>query len=357
MRRGFTDEEQYQQIVNYLLGELAREEAEEFEQHYLADQDTFELLEAIEEDLIEDYLTGVLPTGTRLLFEQRYLNRPENREKIDFARRYLQCTSLERVQPEVSVEAAAESGKGASSEIGELGARSGKIGADARLAKSKLGSGAPFVSSHGVQYRTFAVAASIAFAILLAITVWLWYSVRRLNQRLASTEQARTQLEERERELQRNLDRAQGDSKVLEEQLQQVRDQLKALQAPGGGGDLASSVFPLFLRRSVRGPGQGPSVRLKPGTATLELKLDVSGSDFDSYEATVRSSSGSVVSSPRNLKPVRTSSSGAQGRTLVMVKLPASGLKPGEYTVRVNGVPPTGAPIFAGDYSFTLLPE
>ncbi|MGH9762473.1 MAG: hypothetical protein ACREDR_36515, partial [Blastocatellia bacterium] len=106
MRRSSKDEEQYREIVNYLFGELADKQAEEFEQQYLADQETFELLEAIEEDLIEDYLSGTLPETDRLLFEQRYLPKPENREKIDFAKKFLHCASLERVETERSAQVA-----------------------------------------------------------------------------------------------------------------------------------------------------------------------------------------------------------------------------------------------------------
>jgi hypothetical protein len=64
------------EMVSYVLGELVGERAEEFERRYLGDQDTFEVLEAVEEDLIEEYE----------LFERRYMSRPENREKIEFAR-------------------------------------------------------------------------------------------------------------------------------------------------------------------------------------------------------------------------------------------------------------------------------
>jgi hypothetical protein len=78
------------EMVSYVLGELVGERAEEFERRYLGDQDTFELLEAVEEDLIEEYLRGGLSADVRELFERRYMSRPENREKIEFARALLE---------------------------------------------------------------------------------------------------------------------------------------------------------------------------------------------------------------------------------------------------------------------------
>lgn len=66
----------------YLLGELPEEEQIEFEQSFLADEDQFELLRAVEHDLMCDYVRGKLPTERKARFERLFLKIPERREHL-----------------------------------------------------------------------------------------------------------------------------------------------------------------------------------------------------------------------------------------------------------------------------------
>ena len=47
-------------IVDYLLGRLAESELERFERSYLTDEDLFNELQEVEEELIDDYASGAL---------------------------------------------------------------------------------------------------------------------------------------------------------------------------------------------------------------------------------------------------------------------------------------------------------
>ena len=313
------DEEQYRETLDYLLGGLAGKEAEEFEERYLADQEAFEVLEAIEEELIEDYLRGGLSPEKTLLFERLYLAKPENREKIDFAKRLMDCVSSERTQFDSAAAVVSPSPRTPSPRPG--------------LAYS----------------RGFAIAASLTVLFLIATSIWLSVNVARLNSRLAASEQARADLEKIERELRSRLESEHSNNNAVTEELQQVRDQLKALQQRESSVSILSLLLP---PTTVRAAGQKHQARLTASVATLDLKLDVSKFDFQSYQATVRQLSGGVILSRENLKPISTPSG-----AVLDIKLSAASLKQGEYAVTLNGATATGESRYAGEYLFTVVRE
>ena len=57
-------------LVRYLLGQLSEEEQEQIEEQYIGDGDFLDQLLVVEDDLIDDYVTGSLPAQDRLHFEQ-----------------------------------------------------------------------------------------------------------------------------------------------------------------------------------------------------------------------------------------------------------------------------------------------
>lgn len=73
-------------IVDYLLGNLPDVEMESFEHRYLEDETLFEELQEIEDELIDNYVTGALSVEHRAQFEQYFLRSPQRREKLEFAR-------------------------------------------------------------------------------------------------------------------------------------------------------------------------------------------------------------------------------------------------------------------------------
>lgn len=69
----------------YLLGQLAAEERQEFEDRYFADASMFEEVVAIENDLIDSYARGELGGAEKQQFEQRYRSSPEGKSRIEFS--------------------------------------------------------------------------------------------------------------------------------------------------------------------------------------------------------------------------------------------------------------------------------
>src|SRR6185295_8797716 len=72
-------------IRSHLLGNLTEEELSRAEQRLLADDDYFEMLTAMEDELIDDYVSGDLTGEDRKQFEIYFLSSTERREKLRFA--------------------------------------------------------------------------------------------------------------------------------------------------------------------------------------------------------------------------------------------------------------------------------
>ena len=73
------------QIVNYLLGALPEEERARLEERFLRDAEYRELIRAVEDDLIDDYIRGDLAPRQRELFEKQFTNLPHRASKVEMA--------------------------------------------------------------------------------------------------------------------------------------------------------------------------------------------------------------------------------------------------------------------------------
>ena len=84
-------------LVRYLLGDLPEEEQVEVEERAFRDQQTLRDLQAVESDLIDEYVRGGLTGRERQQFEGRFFVSAERRRKVEFAR------ALAHVAPEFAV--------------------------------------------------------------------------------------------------------------------------------------------------------------------------------------------------------------------------------------------------------------
>lgn len=76
-------------MTDYLLGKLALEDQIRLEEQFFADDECFDQLVAIEDDLMYDYLRGRLSPADRQRFERRYVVSADDRENADFAQALL----------------------------------------------------------------------------------------------------------------------------------------------------------------------------------------------------------------------------------------------------------------------------
>jgi hypothetical protein len=85
MKQALVNAMSAEQIIRYLLNELPEEEGEQFEKRSLTDRQLFEYMQAVEDDLADDYVRGRLSAERKHRFEQIYKAMPGGRESIAFA--------------------------------------------------------------------------------------------------------------------------------------------------------------------------------------------------------------------------------------------------------------------------------
>jgi hypothetical protein len=73
-------------IRQYLLGELSDQEQVEIEDRAFEDQKVLEQILAVEQELIDDYVSGDIPEERRQNFQKHFLASAERRKKIAFAK-------------------------------------------------------------------------------------------------------------------------------------------------------------------------------------------------------------------------------------------------------------------------------
>ncbi len=75
-----------QSINSYLLGQGTEEEQKSIEDRYFRDPDFYEQMLALEDELIHDYLKGLLPPSQKALFESHFLRSDRRNQKFLFLR-------------------------------------------------------------------------------------------------------------------------------------------------------------------------------------------------------------------------------------------------------------------------------
>ncbi|HMO79397.1 MAG TPA: hypothetical protein PKD24_01265 [Pyrinomonadaceae bacterium] len=79
-------DENREKAVRYLFGELEAAERDQLEDLIFSDDDTALYLEALEKDLIDEYVNEEMSEALRHRFEQKYLVSEERRERVRMAR-------------------------------------------------------------------------------------------------------------------------------------------------------------------------------------------------------------------------------------------------------------------------------
>lgn len=87
-----TDEQE--RIRRYLLGTLPQEEGALLEQRLLSDGEFFEEVLIVEDELVDEYLTGNLPLNERENFVSHFLVAPERQQKLRFSKAWLRYLEL-----------------------------------------------------------------------------------------------------------------------------------------------------------------------------------------------------------------------------------------------------------------------
>lgn len=319
-----TDPEQL--MKRFLLGTSSEEERTLLEERFFADDAQFEEIQILEDELIDRYVRDELPADDRARFEQRILKSAALRERVEFAKLFKTKIAESNVVEQPAVLVASE--------------------------PARLGWWQSLSGSAWFMPPQMALAASLV--ILLAgstALILFWMNLRsesqRISAQLAAAEQQQREVEQRMADQTLRTEQLAGDlQQAYEQQAAQdnLIEELRSLNQTGSPR-VSTTAFLSLIAGATRSVGGGNELTIGPQVRQVRLSLRLDGSDYGSYNVTVKTPEGNVVQRQEGLKPRR--------NTLIL-QLPTTRLKPGDYIVNVEGVtsPQNVEPVAA--YSFRL---
>jgi len=281
-------------LARYLLGQVSSEERDTLESQYLADDDQYEELVSVENDLIDSYVRGNLSEADREAFERSFLSAPKKQERLEFARALAGMLENDAPAPILSPALARPSGIG---------------------------------------MRLAIAAACMALA---AALVWTSVSDIQLRRQLA-------QQQEEEHRLRREID-------DLNARLQSSianggqKHELTPLDPPG------SSTIAIVLAPVTRGESLPNVVYLAPGVKSVSFLLNRPVETFSSYSAVLETTGGAQLQVRKNLEALPATN----GKKVAVEFLPRS-LRPNDYVLKLLGTSAAGKTGELDAYSFRVV--
>jgi hypothetical protein len=314
-------------LIQYLLGILSEEQRLQVEGKFLGDDQLYERLLALEDELFYDYAQGKLSPAEREQFEKRFLTSEQNRRRAMLA-----SALIHNVSEAASVERT----------------RSNAASREPQFSSPPLKSYFSFLS----RAMKFSLA---ALAILLLAIIWLVVGNRRLRNEF---EQLRAEQVLQEDLLQRQArqERAHAEELNLKLQLEidenaLLKQELGKLQVQSAGqGERLPSVISLALDPSVvRDQAMGmKKLYIPPTVRRLKLQLNLKAeAEYKSYQVTLLTVDGAERWSQDQLRMKRRGAGQA-----IIVSLPSRVLEEGDYELRLKGTAPDGTQEETGNYYY-----
>jgi hypothetical protein len=322
-----TDINNEELISRYLLGELPEEQQVEIEDRAFSDKDYLASITAVENDLIDEYVSGELSAADRQRFETRFLASAERRKRVEFA------TALRTV-------------------VSESHAPEKKPIHDAQ-GWSWRDSLYAFISGLNPAAR---LAFATAAILLIVGAAWLFTETWRLRRQVSqlqaekqsgqSLQQALDAERKRSEELNARLNQEKEQREQTDESLRQLTETTEATK-PAPPPVFASLTL---LPGLSRGGGQKPNLDLSNDVRLVRLQIGIDPEEeYKSFAVELRTVAGRGVWNRENLA-ART----RRGTRAVGLTLPATVLKSGEYELRLRGLTEGGGSEDVGFYYFNV---
>jgi hypothetical protein len=324
-------------IVQYLLGSLSEEETERLDELGIVDNEFAARLQLVENDLVDAYARGDLSGETLARFTSFYLSSSKRREKVRFAQVFQTAPDGDLVTAQV-----------------ESGQRKGSAYSLADERVSRPGWLRGFFST-GRPALVWGVA---SIALLLAV-VGLVVQNRRLQNEVGQAESERASTQQRERELQADLDAQRSAASDKEREMEGLRDKLARLDQPGSPGSSSGQsssapehlmVVPVDLAPQTRSISRLTTVSVPAAADLVTMQLELESGDQPVYRAELKAlPGGQIVWSSGRLRP-----RAKDGGSAVVVNLPPRLLKSQKYVIEVSGISASGSAEIVGSYPFEV---
>lgn len=291
------------QTRRYLLGTLSEEERDRFEEQYFADDDLFQEIQALRDELIDDYLKDDLSGHDRRLFETNFLASPSHRQKVEFARAFEKALSAPYA-------------------VAHVPARTQE-----RSWWQSL------LDLFGGSSRTFAL---VAATILVAIGgMWLMFAVQNRGNQAAPEQIAQVRTDEPTPE----TGSKQPSDKLPEQAQNSNRQELFKPEPPVPQPEpkRTQQVVSFALAANLVRDDVTKKLIVPQTAGTVQLQLPLEADDYKSYRAVLGTVEGKQVLTQAALKPQKT----AFGKGVVL-RVPAKLLGDNDYVLRLSGADAEG---------------
>ena len=321
-----TDEYDDRLLTEYLLGAASEEDIEHLDELSITDDALASRLSAVEHDLVDAYVTGELSGKALERFDSHYLSSPGRQQRVRFAQTFQQLAA-----------------EGATRLV------------ESHSKRARTGFFPGFFAMPRLAVGWAVVAASM---LMLVAVAYLLRENSRMRTSMVNARAERATLQEGEQELQKQLDQQRSTladtTKELEgvrQSLAEAEDKLAAGQTTSGmdGKSNLGAVLSFVLLPPTRAAGRLPEFRLQPTAKYVDLQLVLESDDFQAYRASLKDPTSTIWQS-RALKPA----SRGQNKS-VSVRLPATSLKPQNYSLELTGIASSGAAEIIGNYSFKVV--
>jgi hypothetical protein len=317
-------------IRRYLIGALSETETEALDELSITDDEFGTALNVAEKELVDSYVKGELSADELENFKAHYLASPLRREKVDFSAA-LRVFGERSAGPSAAVVPAEGTG------------------AAAEKARWFSGFGLFQISPTGWTWGFAGLA-----LILLIVSGVLVFQNLRLRQQVNQTQARHEELQQRELEIQKQLQDQRTENATTEAELASVREEraLVEEQLRSRGARLSSDKTPIasfILTPQLRGAGQIQTLTISPATERIAMRLQLEPNEYSTYSvALIDQSSGKFLWRGKGRRE------GTGDQESLSVNFRAALLRTGIYRMQVSGVSSSGASEVVGDYPFRV---
>jgi cell division protein FtsL len=324
-------EEQRIHLRHYLLGELNEQEREALAEKYFIDEELFDELLEVENELFDQYARNKLSQTEKEQFASYIQSLPDGKFKLAAAQALSSASASEKTSSPVSEVKAVES-------------------VSLWQSVQDLFFGRQFV---------FQYALASALLIALVAVAYLYIHQRQLQK---ENEQLRARVSQSEKDRE-NLNQQAKDAqqeqnekiRQLEEELAQVKPQKEKTvdekeKPQGKEPTIISTIATLILTPALRSGSKPDVLRLKPENKTVSLTIPINTHEqIANYRAVLQlSDGGEIVLTRENLKPA-----GSSRNRRVSISIPAKQLTGKSYKLTLQGRAADGIEI-AQEYYFEI---
>jgi len=292
-------------VYRYLLGDLPEAEQLALEHKFLSDDEAFERVWEIENEMVDRYARGRLNGHEKELFERNYLASPVHRERALIARRLARAADSR-------------------AEIG---------GADSRTRDSVSWWSTPLASLRRGGWRWAMISAMLVLAIVSGV---LFDERVRLHKQINQLDNERASQLRRTEELENEIGSERDKADKLAAELESLREASRGAGLPSQTGQGQKELRPvvsfLLTPMLTRGGGEAQQLPVANGTSIVVLQMRAQDRGEQTFQVELRTVEGAPVWRKGSIKPHQ----GAENGLLVSVNVPAAKLPPGDYILTLS---------------------